>query len=399
MPKISKSLVDKLRAAKADNTVFDGGVPGFGAHARPSGHCSFILQYRFGGRTRKLTLGSYGRITVEQARRMALQALALIDRGEDPAGMRDEDRKALTVADLAERYLSEYLSEKRKPSTVKEFRRTIEREILPRLGHRRVTDLTLADADALHRALKASPIQANRTIAVLSSMLMRAEKWGLRPFGSNPCSHVDRYRENKRERFLSPAELERLGEALRQSEGAQHPSALLAIRLLALTGMRRGEVLTLKWGYVDFDKGLLLLPDSKTGRKPVPVAAPALKLLSEAPRMEGNPYVCFGVRPASSFVGLQKVWERVRSLAGLDEVRMHDLRHTYASFGAAAGLNLFLIGKILGHSQASTTQRYAHLADDPVRAASDSISAEISASLDRKSATTSLSKIGPRVVR
>ncbi len=381
MPKITKRLVDSIRRCGEDRTVFDGGVPGYGLHVRPSGTCTFILHYRSGGRKRKLTLGVYGRVTPDQARKKALRALAAIDRGEDPAEERDQARKAATVAELAQRYLTEYLGPKRKASTLREFRRTIERDILPRLGKRRVSDLTLADVDRLHQALKDSPVQANRTVTILSSMLARAERWGLRPLGSNPCKFVERFKESKRERFLSPAELGRLGEALRESEGKEHPSALLAIRLLTLTGMRRGEVMNLRWDQVDFRNRLLLLADSKTGRKAVPVGAPALKLLSEAERAEGNPFVCYGTRPGAPFVGLQKVWERVRKLAGLEDVRLHDLRHSFASVGAAAGFGLFVIGKVLGHSQTSTTQRYAHLAEDPVRDASERISSEIAASL------------------
>ncbi len=382
MPKITKRLVDTARSSREDLTIFDGSVPGFGIHVRPSGHCSFILQYRIGGRIRKLTLGVYGRLTSDQARKKALQALAVIDKGQDPAEERDGSRTAPTIADLAQRYLSEYLEPKRKASTVREFRRTIDRCILPKLGRRRVADITLADVDGLHRALRATPIQANRTVAVLSSMLVRAEKWGLRPLGSNPVPHVERFKENRRERFLSTAELTRLGDALREAAAKEHPSALLAIRLLILTGMRRGEVLSLRWEFIDFPNRLLVLPDSKTGRKAVPLPAPALKVLSDAPRAVGNPYVCFGVKPGGAFGGLQKVWERVRSSAQLDNVRLHDLRHSFASIGAAAGLGLFVIGKVLGHSQTSTTQRYAHLAEDPVRAASDRISSEISAALD-----------------
>ncbi len=386
MPKLTKRFVDSIKPKGKDLTVFDGGVPGFGFHVRPSGHRTFIFQYRFGGRTRKLTLGVYGRdrITPDKARTKAIRALAALDRGEDPAELRDEGRRAPTVAQLAERYLSEYLEPKRKASTVREFRRTIERDILPKLGRRRVADLTLADLDNLHRSLRNSPVQANRTLTVLSSMLSRAEKWGLRPLGSNPAPHVERFKESKRERFLSPAEIGHLGEALREAEEKEHASAILAIRLLTLTGMRKGEVLSLKWDFVDFQNGLLLLPDSKTGRKAVPIAAPALQLLSKAPRAKGNPFVCFGTRPGAPFLGLQKVWERVRKLAGLTDVRLHDLRHSFASIGAAAGLGLFVIGKVLGHSQTSTTQRYAHLADDPVRAASDQISSEIASALDGK---------------
>lgn len=385
MPKLTQRFIESLKKEKGDLTVFDGGVPGFGFHVRPSGHCTFVLQYRAGGCSRKLTLGIYPRVSPVRARKKALLALAAIEKGNDPALIRDLDRAAPTVSDLAKRYLTEYLEPKRKASTVREFRRTIEKEILPRLGRRKVAEVTLADVDKLHRSLRETPYQANRTVSVLSSMLARAEKWGIRPPSSNPCRHVERFSEKARERFLSSAEFARLGETLRLMEGQIHPSGLLAIRLLILTGMRKGEVLSLKWEYLDFPGARISLPESKTGRKVLPLTAPVQKILVGADRTTGNPYVCRGDNSNRPLVGLQKIWERVRVRAGLENVRLHDLRHSFASVGAGAGLGLYMIGKILGHTQARTTQRYAHLADDPIKAASEQISSEIAASLEDKS--------------
>jgi hypothetical protein len=210
-----------------------------------------------------------------------------------------------------------------------------------------------------------------------------AEKRGLRPDGSNPCRHVEKYREGRRERFLSQAELGRLGDALREAEQSCSPWVVAAIRLLALTGARRNEILTLQWDHVSEEHGCLMLPDSKTGRKAIRLSPPALALLQSIPRLEGNPYVICGERAGRHLVNLEKPWRRIRATAGLNDVRLHDLRHSFASVAASGGQSLVVIGKLLGHSQPATTARYAHLADDPVRAASDAIGERIAAAMDR----------------
>jgi integrase len=303
--------------------------------------------------------------------------------GADPAAQREQRRQAPTVAELAADYLQEHLIPKARASTVKEWGRLLDRIILPRLGSRKVEDVTAVDVENLHRALRATPVTANRVVTLLSALMMHAERRHLRPPGSSPCRWIEKYPEKKRERFLTSAGMARLGDALAEAErdGSELPSAILAIRLLALTGMRRGEVLGLRWEYVDLERGLLSLPDSKTGPKAIQISDSVLELLARAPRLEDNPYVIFGERRGAPLVGIQKAWRRLLRRAGLDRLRLHDLRHSYASFGAAAGLGLFMIGKLLGHHQASTTQRYAHLADDPARMAANRVSGDIAAAL------------------
>ena len=209
-----------------------------------------------------------------------------------------------------------------------------------------------------------------------------AEAWGVQPDGSNPTRHVQKYPERKVERYLSDAELARLGGALEDAANTgEHPSVIAAIRLLIFTGCRRDEILKLRWEYVDFERGCLNLPESKTGAKVVPLGAPALELLAKLPRNDGNPYVLPGKVPGKHFVGIQKAWERLRAQAGLSDVRLNDLRHTHASVGAAAGESLLVIGALLGHQQQATTQRYAHLSDDPVRAAAERIDEHLEAAL------------------
>jgi len=206
-------------------------------------------------------------------------------------------------------------------------------------------------------------------------MFNLAEKWGDRPQGSNPCRHVEKYRERKRERLLSEVELFRLGYALASYDGS--PFVVAAVKLLVFTGARLSEVLGLRWEWIDFERGEARLPDSKTGAKTLHLPPPALEVLMNLPRVEGNPYVIVGAISGARLVNLQKPWRAIRKAAKLDDVRLHDLRHAFASVAAASGMGLPIIGKMLGHSQPATTARYAHLASDPVKAAAAAVAGKI----------------------
>ncbi|HEY6322449.1 MAG TPA: integrase arm-type DNA-binding domain-containing protein [Thermoanaerobaculia bacterium] len=315
--------------ATGELKVWDTSLRGFVLRVRASGSRRFVVEWKRGGRKRRLTLGVYGPVTVDQAREMARQVLARVARGEDPAADRAAEKHAPTVADLSRRYLDHHAGPKKKASSAAGDERLLRLYILPALGKRKVTSITTKDVADLHHELRSKPFQANRLLALLSKMLNLAETWGLRPIHSNPCSHVERYKEPKRERFLSPAEQTKLGEALAEAEddGSEDPAAILAIRLLLLTGARRNEILTLRWEYVDLNAGLLKLPDSKTGPKSVPLGPAAVALLAALPRVEGNPYVVPGRRPGNRFKGLHRPWARIRERAGLPDLRLHDIRH------------------------------------------------------------------------
>jgi integrase len=207
-------------------------------------------------------------------------------------------------------------------------------------------------------------------------MFNLAELWGLRPDGSNPRRHIRKYLEEKRERFLSAAELRRLGQVLdeMEAERVELPSAIAAVRLLLLTGCRLNEVMRLKWEHVDLTDAVLRLPESKTGAKTVQLGRAAVAVLRETERSYFNPHVIVGTLPGKPLSDLQPFWQRVRARAGLKDVRIHDLRHTFASVAVASGQGLPMIGKLLGHSQVQTTARYAHLAADPLQAAADDVS-------------------------
>ena len=242
-----------------------------------------------------------------------------------------------------------------------------------------VPEITRADVAKFHHDLRHIPYQANRCLEVVSKMFGLAEMWGLRPDGSNPRKHIRKYPEEKRERFLSAAELRRIGEVLREmeSERVELPSAILAARLLILTGCRLGEIMTLKWDYIDFDERALRLPDSKTGKKVVHLGTPAVEYLHHAQRIEGNPWVITGTLTGKPLSDLQPFWQRVRARAGVKDVRIHDLRHTFASTAVASGQGLPMIGKLLGHTQVQTTARYAHLAAEPVKIAADAVATSL----------------------
>lgn len=394
---LTKRAVDGLRPGKADVLVWDRDLRRFGVRLTPAGARSFVIQYRLAGVSRRYTIGGFGQPwTCDSARKEARRLLARVDAGQDPHAEKLAARTGATVADLGERFLAEHADAKKKPSTAAEYRRIVKALIGPKLGRVRVADVTSADVARLHHSLRATPYTANRAAAVLGVMFACALRWRWRTDGVNPVRGLERFREHKRERFLSADELERLGAALTAAERGEltrprddgttepltfSPFALAALRLLALTGARRGEVLGLEWAHVALARGVLRLPDSKTGAKTVYLPAAARAVLAALPRVEGTPYVFAGRRAGAALVNLKAPWAAIRTAAGLPDVRLHDLRHSFAAAGAGAGFGLPVIGKALGHKAAATTARYAHVAPDPVREAVEAVGGRIAAAL------------------
>lgn len=375
MPRLSKRTVDALTPDAKDYFVWDSDMAGFGLRVWPTGRKVYLIQYRdSGGRTRRKGLGKHGIVTADEARSEARTLLASVAKGSNPSEDARRKKSAPTVEELCERFLTEYVPSHCKASTQKEYRRNVDLFIKPRIGRMKVADVERSDIADLHHAHRDIPYQANRTLGVLSVMFNQAEIWGHRPDGSNPCRHVRKYEEKKRERYLSPEELSRLGQTLNELEasGEESLSAINAIRLLILTGCRLGEIQTLKWEYVQGNR--LRLPDSKTGAKVVYLGEAALEVLSKIERPPGNPYVCKGKISGAHLSDMQKPWRRIRKAAGLEDVRIHDLRHSFASSAVGMGESLPMIGKLLGHSQVQTTARYAHLADDPVQVSAERVS-------------------------
>ena len=363
--RITKRVVDGLTARPNEFTIRDGKMPGFGVRVRPSGAKSYVVVYRAGsGRgapVRRYTIAGAGKITPEKARRRAQAILGSVAHGHDPANEKATERGTATVAELADHFMVEHVELKRKPGTAAFYRHVLNKIVKPNLGTAKADKVTERQIAKLHAKLTETPFQANRMVAVLGSMYAFGNRVGAIPEGTNPTRKIDKFKEQRRERFLRSEELERLGSAIREAETkgipwnvdeakpkAKHlpkamnrftkigPFAAVAIRLLLFTGCRLREILHLEWGHVDLERGLLFLADSKTGKKTVILNAPALAVLSGLDRL--GSYVVPGDDPEKPRADLKRPWEAVARRAGLDGVRLHDLRHTYASFGAGGGL-------------------------------------------------------------
>jgi integrase len=322
MPRLTKRSVDALKAESKDYFVWDAILVGFGVRVLASGTKTYQIQYRKGGRTRRSSIGRHGVVTVDQARTTAKEMLGQVAGGHDPIEEIALERMALNVADLCDRFIEVHVDLHLKPSTARDYRSTIRRMIKPALGRFKVSDVARKDIANLHYQHRDTPIQANRMLSVLSKLFNMAELWGLRLDGTNPCRHVPKFKENRRERFLSQEEIQRLGDILQRcdEDGSETPHVVAAFRLLLLTGCRLSEIQTARWEYVT-ERGLELR-DSKVGKRCIPLPAAARNVLAKLPRTVGNSYIIEGKLPDTHITDLQHPWRRIREKAGLDDVRI-----------------------------------------------------------------------------
>lgn len=404
--RITKRTVDAAQPGPERQRIWDSEIAGFCLQVTSTGHKSYFYKYRVGGgragRVRWAKIGDHGVLTPDQARDTARRWAAEVATGGDPAETRSAQRAAPNVSELLDRYLQEHAGKKNKVRTAADAQRLVDKVIRPALGKFKVGDVTAGDVSRFHGAHSSTPYQANRALAVLSKAFNLAELWGLRPKGTNPCQDVQRYEEVARERSLSGAEFAALGAALAQAEReplqlpplqpggpkrhrTANPQAVRAIRLLIFTGARTSEILGLRWEYLDMEAGRARLPDSKTGKKVLQFPAPALEVLAAAERPPSDRgYVIRGRDgrdPEVPLVNIKDPWAAICEAAGLQGLRLHDLRHAFASAAVNDGLSLPIIGALLGHLETRTTQRYAHLADDPQRIAAAQVANRIASAM------------------
>ena len=379
MLRLTKTAVENLSTKSKPYFVFDLILTGFCVRISMKGKRNYYLQYEKMGRKKRINLGLHGTITTEQARRKATILLGDITKGIDPHEQKVKEYNVLTIVDLAHRFLQEHVMMHCKPSTQRDYQSRLRAYIVPFFREMKVPNVTRADVSAFHHSLSHSPFVANTCLRILSKMFNLAETWGLRGDNTNPCRHVKKYPEKKRERYLSEEELKRLSAVLEEAKTYldENLSAVYCIQLLLLTGCRLGEIRTLKWKYSDAKQKILRLPDSKTGAKVVYVGETVLSLLEEIrshpSRPKDNPYVIWGRKPDTYLMNVRKPWCRFCKMAGLEDIRIHDLRHSFASFAVSKGMSLPMLGKLLGHTQPQTTARYAHLMAKPMTEAATQV--------------------------
>lgn len=386
---LTKRAVESLAVTGSRYEVRDENLKGFLVRIGASGDKSFYYVYRAGkGRTaplKRLHIGNFPNISVELARDIAKQKAAMVAMGNDPAKDVQDSKDALKVEEALNQFLDAH-STKVKPSTLRDYKRMATKFVVPTLGKQRVANIGYKEIAQLHLGMSSTPYQANRCIALLSKFFSWCEKNGHRERGQNPVAGIEKYPEQKRSSFMGREEFEVLGHAFRTLEvrgyidsesgkkTAFDPTIGAALKMLMLTGARCMEILTLKWEYIDAQRGIANLPDSKTGAKILHLPPPAFAILNSLPKISAY---CFPGRRGGHIVNIKDTWKRLLATAGLSGWRIHDLRHAYASYAACSGKSLPVIGAILGHSEASTTARYAHLADNPVAVAAEETAAQI----------------------
>ena len=364
--RITKRTVDALTVDTKDTLFWDRDLAGFGVRVHATGRKLYVVQSRGPTGLKRATLGRHDELATDETRKLAAAVIDRIKRGEDPMSAPPEPE--LNVAGLAERFMCVHVKVNCKPSTAATYRGHLDCHILPALGEMALGAVGRGEVAALHHRLRDTPPTANAVVRTISTMFHLAEAWELVPPGRNPCRSVRRYKQRSLERFMTPDEYRRLGRVLKEAEanGSVWPPAIAAIRLLVITGCRHSEIVSLRWDDVDRTAGELRLRDAKADPRMVPLTEPVSAVLAGIRREPGNPWVIVGRKPGTRLSSLRNYWHSIREKAGLDDMRLHDCRHSYASRTLALGEGLPTIGKLLGHRKIATTARYEHLARDSV---------------------------------
>ena len=374
--KLTNKKIDQLIPDTKSYIVWDNEIRGFGVRVNLNSKKTFILKYRIGqgrsARVRKPVIGTYGVMKVDEARKIARKWLLEASEGNDP---KEVDKTTILLKDFCNVYLQQHANIKKKLSSVIEDKRLMRLHIIPNFGNICLKEITRAMITKHHQSMYQTPHGANRFLSLMSKMMNLAERWEYRPLNSNPCRHIERYKEEGRQIYLSMEQIEKIGHVIKQMEQTESIFVLSAIKLLLFTGRRTGEILTLKWDYIDFENSKMNLPDTKTGAKSFFFSPTVKQILLNLPNKEG--FVFKSVLKDKRVTTVRHIWKKICKLAKIENVRVHDLRHTYASLAVQNGYSLPIISKMLGHADIKTTQRYAHLHDDPVNQAVEKIDQQL----------------------
>ena len=374
--KLTNKKIDQLIPDTKSYIVWDNEIRGFGVRVNLNSKKTFILKYRIGqgrsARVRKPVIGTYGVMKVDEARKIARKWLLDASEGNDP---KEVDKTSILLKDFCNVYLQQHANIKKKLSSVIEDKRLMRLHIIPNFGNICLKEITRSMITKHHQSMYQTPHGANRFLSLMSKMMNLAERWEYRPLNSNPCRHIERYKEEGRQIYLSMEQIEKIGHVIKQMEQTESIFVLSAIKLLLFTGRRTGEILTLKWDYIDFENSKMNLPDTKTGAKSFFFSPTVKQILLNLPNKEG--FVFKSVLKDKRVTTVRHIWKKICKLAKIENVRVHDLRHTYASLAVQNGYSLPIISKMLGHADIKTTQRYAHLHDDPVNQAVEKIDQQL----------------------
>ncbi|MGD9740737.1 MAG: tyrosine-type recombinase/integrase [Bauldia sp.] len=369
--RLTKASVKALQPTSVPMFFWDDSLPGFGVKVSAGGRKTWVIQYRVGRESKRRSLGSADTIALDRVRRRAGDILAAIRLGEDPF---EEEAPSPTFNAVADQFLAT-VEAKKAPRTAQDYREKLDRHIRPAFGSRPLREISRADIEIWHEGIRRTPRTANYALAVLVAVFTFAVGRGIIRGHEHPARGITKFGETKRQRYLSLEELTAFGGALTDLEAARNisPWAAAALRLLVLTGARSGEILSLTWPMVDLGHARLNLPTSKTGQKSIALSSAAVDVLRGVPKIEGVPWVIAGRRHGEAMTTLQRPFRMVCERAGIAGLRIHDLRHSAASFATSEGVGLPVVGALLGQSQAYTTARYSHIHDDAQRAAAETI--------------------------